>query len=239
MGMPVTIICSDATLDSRWVDETFDFFSKVDAAYSPYIHSSDVTKINRGQLREQDYGEDLREILALAEETKRRTNGYFDVEHHDVFDPSGIVKGWAIQRAAAILSEHTADFYVEAGGDIQVAGKSPSQDPWKIGIRHPFNRIQNVAIVQLSDGAVATSGTAIRGQHIYNPHNDQPIEDIVSLSVIGDQIVDVDRFATAAFAMGTRSIEFIESLAGFEGYMIDANKTATMTTGWENYEVKQ
>ena len=237
MGMPITIICSDDSLDSRFFDEIFAFFKRVDEAYSPYISSSDVMKINDKKLVEQKYSSELREILKLADTTKQQTDGYFDVWHHASLDPSGIVKGWAIQRAADIFAKHTTDFYIEAGGDIQVSGKSPSKQSWKIGIRNPLDRTQNIAIVQLVNQAVATSGTAIRGQHIYNPHSDRPIKDVVSLSVIGEQIIDADRFATAAFAMGKKGITFIESLAGFEGYMIDDNQIATMTSGWEKYMV--
>ncbi|MGH7193526.1 MAG: FAD:protein FMN transferase, partial [Candidatus Saccharimonadales bacterium] len=81
-----------------------------------------------------------------------------------------------------------------------------------------------------------TSGTAIRGQHIYDPHRpDKPIEEIVSLTVIGPDIYEADRFATAAFAMGKAGIGFIGSLDGFEGYMIDAAKQATFTDGFEGY----
>lgn len=237
MGMPVTIMCSDDELDSRAFDEVFNFFEKIDASYSPYSDSSDVSMVNSGQLREESYSRELRDILKLAEETKQQTDGFFNVWHKDNFDPSGIVKGWAIQQAAVILAKYTNNFYIEAGGDIQTMGKSSSDTPWRVGIRNPFERTQNIAIVQLDNMAVATSGIAIRGQHIYNPHADQSIEGIVSLSVIGDHIVDADRFATAAFAMGTQGINFIESLVGFEGYMVDSNKIATMTSGWEGYTV--
>ncbi len=77
----------------------------------------------------------------------------------------------------------------------------------------------------MSDCGVATSGTSIRGQHIYNPQDDAaPIDEIVSLTVIGPNIYEADRFATAAFAMGSDGIVFIEQLDGFEGYMIDCQR---------------
>ena len=80
---------------------------------------------------------------------------------------------------------------------------------------------------------MATSGTYVRGQHIYNPHEPTKlIQDIVSLSVIGPDILEADRFATAAFAMGEQGIYFIENLPGFEGYMVNAQGIATQTTGF-------
>ncbi len=110
--------------------------------------------------------------------------------------------------------------------------------PWRIGIRNPFNRTENVKVLALAEGGIATSGTAIRGQHIYNPHQpDSAIQDILSITVIGPNIYDADRFATAAFAMGKKGIQFIEKLAGFEGYMIDDQARATLTSGFERYVV--
>ena len=91
-------------------------------------------------------------------------------------------------------------------------------------------------VLAVTDKGIATSGTAIRGQHIYDPHHpDTPLQDIVSLTVIGPNVYEADRFATAAFAMGKRGIYFIERLPGFEGYMIDASARATFTSGFERY----
>jgi len=90
--------------------------------------------------------------------------------------------------------------------------------------------------LSVTDRGVATSGTYVRGQHIYNPlDEDQLITDVLSLTVIGPDIYEADRFATAAFAMGRNGINFIECLEDFEGYMIDKNKLATFTTGFEKW----
>ena len=91
-------------------------------------------------------------------------------------------------------------------------------------------------MLALTDRGIATSGTAIRGQHIYDPYrHDKPLMDVVSITIIGPDIYDADRFATAAFAMGRQGIQFIETLAGFEGYMIDMSARATFTSGFERY----
>ncbi len=127
------------------------------------------------------------------------------------------------------------NFYIDAGGDIQVSGKKASR-PWRVGIRNPFNRNEHVKVLTITDAGIATSGTAIRGQHIYNPHRPHtPLLDIVSLTVIGPNVYEADRFATAAFAMGRKGISFIDQLPGFEGYMIDASARATFTRGFERY----
>ncbi|HEX7104098.1 MAG TPA: FAD:protein FMN transferase, partial [Nitrolancea sp.] len=112
--------------------------------------------------------------------------------------------------------------------------------PWRVGIRNPFRRQENVKVLALTDCGVATSGTAVRGQHIYDPFQPGvPLRDVVSLTVIGHSILEADRFATAAFAMGCRGIQFIEALPGFEGYQIDANARATYTSGFERYVVHE
>ena len=177
----------------------------------------------------QDACEDMKIIFALAEQTRRESNGYFDIHHNGSMDPSGIVKGWAIYNAAEILRKRGYEnFYVDAGGDIQASGKNTQGEKWRVGIRNPFNTDEIVKILSVTDCGVATSGTYVRGQHIYNPKNDgQDITDILSLTVIGPDVYEADRFATAAFAMGRAGIDFIESLQGFEGYMIDKDKRAT------------
>ncbi|TIT85191.1 MAG: FAD:protein FMN transferase, partial [Mesorhizobium sp.] len=119
-------------------------------------------------------------------------------------DPSGIVKGWAINNAAGIVQKAGfSDFFIEAGGDIQSCGKNASRLDWSVGIRNPFNTDEIIKIIYPRGRGVATSGTYARGQHIYNPNAfGDPITEIVSLTVIGSDVLEADRFATAAFAMG-------------------------------------
>jgi thiamine biosynthesis lipoprotein len=179
----------------------------------------------------------MKTVFRLSEKTREETYGYFDILRHGRYDPSGLVKGWAIYHAAQLLRKRGfKNFYVDAGGDIQVHGKNPQGQNWQIGIRNPFNIDEIVKVVSVSNRGVATSGTYVRGNHIYNPNIEGDLETtIVSLTVIGSNIYEADRFATAAFAMGGEGIYFIESLKGFEGYMIDQNGRATMTTGFGEY----
>ena len=236
MGMPITLEVEDAEVTRNDLDKVFAYFVFVDETFSTYKATSEISKINTGELSIAQASVEVQSILALSEQTKKDTHGYFDICRDGVYDPSGIVKGWAISHAADILKEQGfRDFYVDAGGDVQVVGNKNGQ-LWRVGIRNPFNRNEYVKVLALTDRGVATSGTAIRGQHIYNPHrHDVLLTDIVSMTVIGSNIYDADRFATAAFAMGRQGIQFIETLAGFEGYMIDASARATFTSGFERY----
>jgi FAD:protein FMN transferase len=240
MGMPITVEIIDPSVTEADIESVFASFRAVDDTFSTYKEESEISKINRGELCEEEYSDTMKTILALSEQTRQETLGYFDIYHNGIADPSGIVKGWAIHQAAHILKEAGyTNFYVDAGGDIQVAGDNGGQ-PWRIGIRNPFNRNENVKVLEITDKGIATSGTAIRGQHIYDPHHpDTPLQDIVSLTVIGPNVYEADRFATAAFAMGKRGIYFIEKLPGFEGYMIDASARATLTSGFERYVLQE
>lgn len=240
MGMPITLEIVDAAATENDLEQVFLLFASIDETFSTYKENSEISRINRGELSLAQASEEVRMILALCEQTKEETGGYFDIERDGRLDPSGIVKGWAIRRAARMLKERgLRHFYVDAGGDIQVAGTNCGR-LWRVGIRNPFNRRENVKVLTLTDCGIATSGTAIRGQHIYNPHQrNTPILDIVSLTVIGPDSYEADRFATAAFAMGMEGIYFIERLAGFEGYMIDAQARATFTSGFERYVLRK
>jgi thiamine biosynthesis lipoprotein len=242
MGMPITVEILDPQAADDIFNEVFDYFGHIDEKFSTYKSTSEMEAINRGRLALADASEEMQLVFAMCEETKRETNGYFDIRTPaGNYDPSGLVKGWAIWNAAKLLEKRGFEnFYVDAGGDIQPHGRNAEGGKWAVGIKNPFNEFENVKVVYVDKEGVATSGTYIRGLHIYNPRaGNQPVSDIVSLTVIGPNIHDADRFATAAFAMGADGIRFIEGLPGYEGYIIDKNKVATMTTGFEKYTVGQ
>jgi thiamine biosynthesis lipoprotein len=235
MGMPISVVIEDEAADEAAFKKVRDYFRYVDKKYSPYKRSSEVSKINAG-LPEAEWSPEMRSILLLCQETKEQTHGYFDAYHEGKLDPSGLVKGWAVNNAANMLrSSGYKNFYVEAGGDIQVSGRNADGQSWSVGIRNPLNQNEVVKVVRVTAEGVATSGIYIRGQHIYDPHGDKEIKDVASLTVIGPNIYDADRFATAAFAMGKPGIRFIESLPGYEAYMITSDRQATLTSGFGRY----
>jgi len=237
MGMPITVEVKD-TNDTKSIKEVFDYFNFVDSIFSTYKDTSEISRINIGELRVNQASSEVKEILKLAEETKKKTNGYFDIVRNDeTIDPSGIVKGWAIHQASKILIKNNIkDFYIDAGGDIQTSKPNRAENFWDIGIQNPFKTNEIIKIVSIQNKGMATSGTYNRGQHIYNPFKRKAdIEDIVSITVIGPNIYEADRFATAAFAMGKEGIYFIENLEGFEGYQITREGFATMTTAFNKY----
>jgi thiamine biosynthesis lipoprotein len=235
MGMPVSVEIVGVA-DGVTADRVFAYFAEVDRRFSTYKPESEIERINRGEIAIAACSEEMREVLTLAEKTGRESGGYFDMRRpNGTLDPSGIVKGWAIRNAANLIASTGArDFFINAGGDIQSCGNNATGEPWRVGIRSPFKQDEIIRVVYPRGRGIATSGTYVRGQHIYDPGNPgRPIDDIVSLTVIAADILEADRFATAAFAMGGRGIAFIEATPGLEGYLVHADGRATMTSGFQ------
>jgi len=238
MGMPITVEVVDQGVRSRHFDSVFCLFRQVDERFSPFKETSETTLWDRGLLKSSQISPQMRAVMQLAEETTEASGGYFDVYREGRFNPVGIVKGWAIHKAARLLRlAGFDDFYVEAGGDAQVCGRGPGGEPWLVGIRNPFDVSQIIKVLRISERGVATSGTYFRGHHIYDPLDPagRISAEPVSLTVISADVLDADRFATAAFAMGQTGIAFIEAMDGCEGYLVDGRGTATFTTGFARY----
>lgn len=240
MDMPITVEISGRIIDQKIFDRVFDYFKYIDSKFSTFLPSSEISNINNGFIKAGDYSNDMNTVLNLSDKTKKETDGYFDIFHDDKLDPSGLVKGWAIHNSAEIITKcGFDDFYIDAGGDIEMRGNNQDGNKWRIGIKNPFNLKEIVKVVCLSNRGIATSGSYIRGKHIYNPLNPKVIPDeIMSISVIGPDVFEADRFATAAFAMGKNGIKFIENRKNLEGYMIDKKGMATYTSGFEDYTTR-
>ncbi len=239
MGMPITVEIIDCPSETL-LDDVFAYFAAVDRRFSLFKCDSEITVMNQRPLALTAISAEMQEVLTIAEYTKRQTHGYFEICRPDgLIDPSGIVKGWSIRNASRLIEAAGArNYFIDAGGDIQSRGEAADGIPWKVGIRNPFNDQQIVKVLHPLGHGIATSGTYARGNHIYNPHlPDQPIDDIVSLSVIGDDVLQADLYATAAFAMGKAGIHFIEELPHLEGYLIDKNGIATQTSGFRAFVV--
>jgi thiamine biosynthesis lipoprotein len=237
MGMPVTIDIVGAH-SAGLVNDVFAYFAAVDAQFSVFKPESEISALNRGRLSLSDVSAPMQEVLAIADRTKRETRGYFDIRRPDgSLDPSGVVKGWAIRNAADLIrAAGVRNFYVDAGGDIQTGGVNAAGEPWTVGVRNPFNHHEIVKAIWPQGRGVATSGSYVRGQHIYDPFRpDQRLEDVVSLTVVGGDVLEADRFATAAFAMGRAGVHFIEGRPDLEGYAIDAAGVAVKTSGFDRY----
>jgi FAD:protein FMN transferase len=236
MGMPVKIEVIEKSVTEEDINEIFSYLHYIDKKFSIFKTDSEISQINSGELTIQNASKLMQQILKLCEETKRETNGYFDININGKLDPSGIVKGYAISQGARLLKKKGfKNFSVEIAGDIQISGKNSLGQSWRIGIQNPFNLKEIIKVVYLSNKGIATSGNYQRGEHIYDPVSRKKANEIASVTVITDDVYDADRFATAAFAMGEGGISFLEKIKGIEGYMVTKSKSAILTNGFEKY----
>lgn len=236
MGMPVCIEIVDKVVKAKDIEEVFNYFKFIDDTFSTFKKDSDIEKINRGELKIEDASKITKKILLLCKQTKRKTNGYFNININGKLDPSGLVKGYAIWEGAKKLHKKGyKNFYVEIAGDIQLFGKNNKNLSWKIGIENPFNRKEIVKVVYLTNKGIATSGSYINKDHIYDPILKKIAKDVMSITVIGPNVYEADRFVTASYAMGQKGIQFIENLNSFEGYMITNEGKAIYTSGFEEF----
>jgi len=235
MGMPITVIIPASQKvepEPGAFDAVFASFREIDEQFSPYKPESEVSRISRGALSTGDTSPLMREVIRLCDETEALSSGYFTPWFQGKFDPSGLVKGWAIARASKLLDGLGYRHHcVEAGGDIEVRGFNDEGNPWEIGIRNPFDPHTLVKVLHLTDRGIATSGTYIRGRHIYNPKTGERIDGVPSLTVVGPNVYEADRLATAAYAMGEGGMGFLASQTGIDAYQIGPDRQALATPG--------
>ncbi|MFD7613105.1 FAD:protein FMN transferase [Streptomyces sp. NPDC059828] len=210
-----------------------EWLHRVDAVFSTYRRDSQISRLDRGETTLSDCDPEVRAVLELCGEAARTTGGWFTAYPGGRLDPSAMVKGWAVERASQLLYEAGArDHMVNGGGDIQCRGESVPGRPWRIGIAHPFHPEGLAVVVDGTDLAVATSGTAERGHHIVNPTTGAPAAELASLTLVGRHLTEVDALATAAFAMGDAARAFAGAQDGVEAYAVTAGGRVWWTSGF-------
>jgi thiamine biosynthesis lipoprotein len=208
MGMPISLHLRGPGVDTDpgvpgVVAAVFEQLREVDRLFSTYRGDSEISRLRRGELTVPECHPLVRDVLGLCEQARERTEGYFDARLPDGFDPSGLVKGWAVERAATLLAEiGHCDYYLNAGGDMALSVASPGSPGWRIGIEDPRDPTRILAVREVRSGGVATSGTAARGAHIVDPHTGNHPGDLLAVTLIGPTLLWADVYATAAFARG-------------------------------------
>jgi thiamine biosynthesis lipoprotein len=235
MGTVITLDIRDADVQQSAVDAAVAWFHDVDAMFSTFQEDSQISRLCRGEIRESECSREVREVLGLCAEVERRSGGCFDIRYQRRLDPSGLVKGWSVERAASILSEGRArNFLINAGGDIVARGRPRSDRQWRLGIRHPEIADRLAAILDVGDLAVATSGTYERGQHIVDPRSGRAATGLLSMTVVGPSLTYADAYATAAFVMGERGPSWVNGIDGYEALAITTDRRTVWTAGLES-----
>jgi len=226
MGTAITIDLRDDGVPVAALDEAFASLVRADARYSTYRPDSEVSRLGRGEMVLADCSLELRQVLTLAEQLRVDSDGHFDVRHRadGALDPSGLVKGWAVEEAAWILDQAGARNYaINAGGDIVLRGEPEPGQPWRVGIRHPLLAEAVAHVLELRTGAVATSGTYERGEHISRPRAGDGSRDWLSLTVVGPSLAYADAYAPAGFAMGHPGLAWVNRHDGYRAYGMIGN----------------
>jgi FAD:protein FMN transferase len=229
MGTMISIAAPDgvpAGLFEEAAGAAFAGLREADAVFSPFDPGSPVSRIRDGRLPVAEIGAEpaaaeIEEVLALCATLKRESSGAFDawaVGDPPSFDPCGAVKGWAAERAGATLAGlGVVDHSLNAGGDIRVRGTNDGRS-WRVGVADPHRRGRILVVVELSGGAVATSGSAERGAHVWDPRTGRHATDLAQVTVVGPDLTWADGYATAALAMGRDARDWLVALAARTGY---------------------
>ncbi len=232
--MPISVDVRDPAVGGAAVDRVFAWLRHVDEVFSTYIEGSEISRLGRGELALEASSAEVREIIELCEGLREATDGYFDARaDHGWLDPSGVVKGWSVERASALLVEDgSANHCINAAGDVRVRGRPEPGRSWQIGVVHPQHPDALTTVVSVSDAAVATSGTHERGLHVFDPHTFRPADQLASVTVVGPDLTFADAYATAALARGLAAPAWLETLAGHEAYLVDNDGNAWWTPGF-------
>ena len=248
MGLPVSIHVRDRECSgpaessvANAVEAAFDEMRRFDAIFSPYRSDSRLAAVRAGHLHTDDAGPQFAEMLDRAADAQRLTGGAFDVRFAGRLDPSGLVKGWAAERAGSLLAGLGHDWYLNAGGDITCSAKG---EPWRIGIEHPADPSGVITVVGLGSGGLATSGSAHRGAHIIDPLTGTPASGISQVTVIGPSLARADVWATAIVARGRPALLSVADpllraciADGYQVLAVADNGKVHTTDGFAAYQV--
>ena len=230
MGMPISVHVRGPQARSDEVavavDAVMADLRRVEATFSTYRSDSEISRLQRGELTLEGASPQVRQVEMLCHAALERTDGWFDAWNAvpgapGVFDPTGLVKTFAVTWAARHLDAFapTLGYAFGAGGDIQLR-PAPDGEPWMIGIEDPRDQSRALAQVPVSDGAVATSGTASRGAHILDPHTGEAASGLLAATVIGPSLLWADVLATTAVARGASAAGWVGTLHGTSGMLV-------------------
>ncbi|WP_319458714.1 FAD:protein FMN transferase [Micromonospora sp. RTP1Z1] len=242
MGLPVSVhlrgpqVRTDAVAER--VERVFAELREIDAVFSTYRPESVLGRLGGAMPDPATAAPVVREVVELCELARLRTDGWFDARRLPLptggtgFDPSGLVKGWAVERAArwlADLPDH--DRCLNAGGDVLLR-TAPGRPAWRVGVEDPGHPERLLDVLEREHGAVATSGTARRGAHIVDPRAGRAAEAVRSVTVVGPELLWADVYATAAVARGADALDWLATLDGYAGLLVDAAGRVRATPNW-------
>ena len=236
-------------VDSGALHAVFEWFQRVDGLFSTWRDDSEITRLARGELTVDRTSPEVRVVLDLCRFVSVQSEGAFDIHFGadprvtpgpgiGPIDPSGLVKGWALERGADLLSgSGVAAFNINAGGDVVTRGRPAPGEVWRVGIRHPWAPHRVAAVIGATDLAIATSGRYERGGHIVDPRTGEPASGLMSVTVVGDDLGLADGYATAALVMGLEGIGWLAEVEGVEALAITDDREVVATDGFGRHRL--
>ncbi len=209
----------------QWVDDVF----------STWKPESPMSRLRRGDIRLEDTPPEVAEVLELCRRVRVASDGWFDPwAMPGGVDPTGLVKGWAVERALDELkTAGSPAAMINAGGDIAVFGQPAPGQPWRIAIENPLSMDRILLTADLAGaGAVATSGSYQRGAHLVDPRSGDPTTALLSATVIGHDLAFADALATALYASGGDLLERLSLITGYHGFIVDGRGNIHASRGF-------
>mgnify|MGYP001032723230 CR=1 FL=1 len=238
MGMPISLALRGRHADTSTGAEAWESVLASlrwsDDVFSTWRAESLISRLGRGELAVTDCPPEVAEVLALGEAARRATGGAFDVRRvvdgRAVLDPSGIVKGWAVDRASAALRDlDDTDFCLSAGGDL-VCSAVPDRPTWRIGVEDPRDPTRVLAVVPVRTGAVATSGAAHRVEHVRHAVTGLAPTGVASVTVVHSSLTIADLDATCAYLEGAGAAGWLRE-RGRTGVVVAPDGAAEVVSG--------
>jgi FAD:protein FMN transferase len=186
-------------------DRFFGRIAELEDLLSRFRPNSEISRMARSELNPDAASPLLREVLARCDMLRELTRGDFEYEPRQrtgdpaapVLDVNALAKGWIIEEATSELRMSGAEFLVNAGGDVTASARDDGS-AWRVGVQHPVERTAVLGVFVVIRGAVATSGTYERGDHIRIAGDEQ----FTSVTVVGPDLGDADALSTAVFSSG-------------------------------------
>lgn len=208
-----------------------------DAVFSTWNPGSPLSRLRRGQPpTAPGAGQPpvLAEVRAACQQARDASGGWFDPwAMPGGYDPTGLVKGWAVDKALRMLDQAGVPAaLVNGGGDLAAFGMPGPGRCWRAGIRHPWRATGLAAVLEVY-GAVATSASYERGAHLVDPRTGQPGGQAASATVTGPSLAQADALATGLAVGGDAALEVITGLPGYQAYLIRPDGSESWTPGME------
>lgn len=221
----------DGRADAAWA-AVMSELRWADTVFSLWRSESFMSRLARSEIDLAACPTEVAEVLQIGERAHRESQGAFSIRlpgpQGRRLDPTGVVKGWAIDRAAGALTDLVdTDWALSVGGDLRCRS---ADAPWRIGVEDPADPQATIAVVPIHSGAVATSGAAWRGAHVVDGRTGLPATGLRQVTVLADTALAADVDATSAYALGAGGPAWL-TRRGRTAVVVDENGTARVISG--------